>query len=436
MTRSLVHLALVTLAAVSAIVAAAVPGAQPVLVQTATLAPLDLTRFGRPALTPAAVMDALDHGLPFRDRPSFGSGLTWLGDDEFVGVTDRGPNDDDPQVVGHGDGILFPLPGFTPSLVRFRWQGRTIAVSAITPLHTRNGVGVTGLPNIEADGIGYDRPRSATPIPMDITGLDIEGVRRLPDGRFLLVDEYGPSLVVASAEGEVLKRYLPPSRASHHDEFAVEGRVPEIFSQRRANRGFESVAVSPDGRHAWTVMESPLGPRRDPLYGASRQVRILEWDLADALDARPVAEFLMLLTPLAEVPTATRQDDVKLSDAAWLSDNTLLVVERAPRTVRLVIASLASATNVLGRREAETLAVDAVDAPLADWGIKPVATTVVFDSRDLPTIEQDKIEGLAIVSDHEVVISSDNDFGMGDNVAGRPAQLWRLRWPIASLESR
>ena len=65
-----------------------------------------------------------------------------------------------------------------------------------------------------------------------------------------------------------------------------------------------------------------------------------------------------------------------------------------------------------------------------------MATTVVFDSRDLPTVEQDRIEGLAVVSDHEVVISSDNDFGMGDNVAGRPAQVWRLRWPIASLVSR
>ena len=437
MSRLLVGLVLVALAAASAAIVATAQNAQAVLVETAAIAPLDLTRFGQPALSAASVTEALDHGLRFRDRPSFGSGLTWLGGQQFIGVTDRGPNDDHPAVVGRATGILFPLPRFTPSLVHFAWRGGSIVVSTITPLHGKDGHGVTGLPNQVADGAGYDRPGAARPLPVDPNGLDIEGVRRLPDGRYLLADEYGPSLVVASAEGEVLKRYVPASRAEPPQTmFAVEAGVPEVYSRHRANRGFESVAVSSDGRRAWTVMESPLGPRDDPRYAPSRTVRILEWDVADPLKARAVAEFVVHLTPLDHVPTATRQDDIKLSDAAALSNRRLLVVERAPRRVRLVVIDLSHATNLLEHREGGTLAVDAFDAPLADWGIRPAATAVAFDSREMPTLDQDKIEGLAIVSDREVVIASDNDFGMGDNISGAPAQLWRLRWPVAVFKTR
>ncbi len=196
-----------------------------------------------------------------------------------------------------------------------------------------------------------------------------------------------------------------------------------------AEQGFESVALSRDGRRAWTILEGPLGPRDDPEYAASRMVRVLEWNVGDPLAARPVAQYLLPLTALAETPTARRQDEIRISDAAWLSDSTLLVVERAPRRVRLRLADFASATNLLGRPEALTLAIDAASAPLSKLGITPVAMTPVFDSRDLPAFDEDNIEGLAVISDREVVVSDDNDFGIGDNLIGARARLFRLRWP-------
>ena len=401
----------------------------PALAATGVVPPIDLSRFGRPALSSAEITAALNRGLKYRDRPSFGSGVDWLGGDDFVGVTDRGPNSDDPKVVGHEDGLLFPLPQFVPSLVQFRWRSGRITVSAVMPVHRRGGRGATGLPSLKSDGVAYDRPRAADSLPPDPSGLDIEGVRRLPDGRFLLVDEYAPSLLVTSPTGEVLKRYLPPSRAAMQQAFPADAQVPEIFAKRRQNRGFESVALSRDGRRAWTILEGPLGPRDDPEYAASRMVRVLEWNMDDPLAARPVAQYLLPLTALAETPTARRQDEIRISDAAWLSDSTLLVVERAPRRVRLRLADFASATNLLGRPEALTLAIDAASAPLSKLGITPVAMTPVFDSRDLPAFDEDNIEGLAVISDREVVVSDDNDFGIGDNLIGARARLFRLRWP-------
>jgi len=69
-------------------------------------------------------------------------------------------------------------------------------------------------------------------------------------------------------------------------------------------------------------------------------------------------------------------------------------------------------------------------------GITLAATTVIFDNHDLRLIGEDKLEGLAIVGDREVVLASDNDFGMGDNRTGARAQLWRLRWPAALFGER
>ncbi len=428
MRRVLRH-ALVVFVALAGLGAALAPiegSPRPTLVETATMPPIDLARFGRPPLTGASITAALARGMKFRDRPSMGSGLTWLGGNEFVGVTDRGPNDDDPKVVGHADGVLFPLPRFTPSLVRFRWRAGRITISALMPIHTADGLGVTGLPGMDADAAGYDRMGARTSLPPDPLGLDIEGVRRLPDGRFLLAEEYGPSLIVTTASGEVLKRYLPPSKATGRTAFSVDAQVPDVFARRRANRGFESVAVSPEGRRAWTVVEGPLGPRNDPRYKLSRMVRVLEWDVADPLEARPIAEFLL---PLSPPPAGSGQDDVRISDAAWLSDRRLLIVEPSPGRLRLVVADFSRATNVLDRPQAATLDIDAADAPLATWGIAPATMTIVFDNHDLPLIGQDKLEGLAVISDREVVLASDNDFGMGDNRTGARGQLWRLRWP-------
>ena len=401
----------------------------PAVVASTFVSPLDVSHFVRQPLPEDAVSAALAHGLRFRDRPSFGSGLTWTGGDSFVGVTDRGPNDDHPEAVGHDEGVLFPLPGFTPSLVRSTWSaGSVMAVSAVVALHTADGRGVSGLPNVAADAPGYDRRGAPMALARDPGGLDVEGIARLPDGRFLLVDEYAPSLIVVSADGEVMKRYVPPSRAAAVAGYPVEGAVPESFARRRSNRGFESVAVSADGRQAWTLLESPLGARDDPRFGDSRTIRILEWDVSRSLEARPVAMYLMQLATRAEIPTAQRQDDIKVSDAAWVADGRLLISERGPQRARLVLLDLRGATDVLARPEAQDLSLDAADAPLARWGMTLAGRTVVLDSRDVPGVDREKIEGVALVGPRDVVIADDNDFAMSDNVAGVPAKLWRLRW--------
>lgn len=50
---------------------------------------------------------AYNSGLRRTDLPSIGSGLTLLPDGSFMGITDRGPNEDHKNASGKSDGKVF-----------------------------------------------------------------------------------------------------------------------------------------------------------------------------------------------------------------------------------------------------------------------------------------------------------------------------------------
>jgi len=95
---------------------------------------------------------------------------------------------------------------------------------------------------------------------------DYEDIVWLPDdgsagGRVLVCEEDGPGVHAFDlATGR--------KRAS----FAV----PAVFGRRRANRGFESLTIDPDGRHVWTANEEPLeGDGADASAGMPALVRLV-----------------------------------------------------------------------------------------------------------------------------------------------------------------
>lgn len=387
----------------------------------------NLVPFGVPPLTPQAIERARLNGLRYTDRPSFGSGITWVRGDEFVGTTDRGPNDDRLEAVGRANALLFPLPDFTPTLVRFRWRGDRLTPLTYLPLRDTNGRGVSGLPNSDADDRGFESDRATTPLAFNPNGLDIEAIQRFRDGRFLLGDEYAPSLVVASADGRVLMRYTPRAWKLDGVTYPTRRLLPDALLNRRKNRGFESVALSSDGRAAYAILESPLGSTSAPEFADTRLVRAIKLDMSDPLNARVVGEYLIETSPVTDYPGTVRQSDLKLSDAAWVGPDRLLLIERAPTAVRVLLLDFSRATNMLDRPEAAGMSLEADRRPLAERGVVPVGRQVVFDSRDIPAIDEVKIEGLTILSRTDVVLMTDNDFGIGDNEAGVPAKIWRIR---------
>jgi alkaline phosphatase len=405
---------------------AAQPMPKPEVLAQAEFGPVAISAFGQPPLVAAALDRARQAGLCCLDQPAIGSGLDWIGGSEFVGVSDRGPNETRPEITGKDDAVLFVLPEFTPSLVRFDWAARGLNVRQVIPLHDTRGHGMSGLPNSDNDDVGLGTPGATTPLPLDPNGLDVESVRRFPSGEYLLGDEYAPSLVVASASGEVLMRYVPESSKLDGSTYPVRRLLPDVFRLRRKNRGFESVALSRDGTTAFAILETPMGPTSDSALAQNRITRALRLDVSAPLKAVVTGVFAVETAAAADYG-AKSQGEVRLSDAAWVAPDRVLVVERVSGRFQLVLLDLSKATNLLGRPEAATLDLERT-ADLASLGIAAARRQSVLDSRDLPAIDARlKIEGLAIVNPMEVVLATDNDFGMNGAELTGPSRIWRVR---------
>lgn len=391
-----------------------------------TLPPYSLANWGYTAEELAAA-----EPYTLTDRPAIGSGLQRLGGHYFLSVTDRGPSSKP------ADKRFFPLPSFTPTIVLFKAVGDEIIPEAYLPLVvSASGPGVTGIPNNKTnDSVPYLPPAPPTPdatlLNYNPNGLDIEDIRLLPQGLFLMVEEYSPSVVVADLSGVVLKRYIPSSKTLPGAAYPVSATLPPILDQVRANRGMESIAVSPDGRTAYAIMQSPLGPTKNAAYLNSRVVRLLRLDVSDPLNMQVTGHFVLLLSPVSYYPPGNTPDVLKISSADWVAPDRLLMIERTDEAgkggARLILVDLRNATDISAMPVANTLVPEDVNTDLAALGITPAATeSVLYFNGELPEIMDYKLEGLSILNPNEVAISNDNDFGVTLDPEAK-SQMWIIR---------
>lgn len=362
------------------------------------------------------------------DLPALGSGLQRSMGNHYISITDRGPTFDRNAPSGSK---AFPIPQFNPTIVLFKAVADRIVPTGFLSLLNDLDQPVTGLPNGPAD----DAPGYLTvtaPVdqafPPNHDGLDPEDLHTLPGGGFIVVEEYSPSIVIVGPTGNVLRRYVPQGKTWLQPNYPVKAILPAELGFRRANRGLESLAVSPDGRTAYAVMQSPLGPtatgspQRD-----SRVVRILRMDISDPLDLKVTGEFLYFFQPLNRYPLGNNVRDLKISAAAWVAEDKILILERTDKGgaggAKLVLVDVANATDVTG----VGLSLENASADLSQLGVTPATSSVVLDvNAEIPTITDFKLEGLAILNNNDVSISNDNDFGIGD-VPGRSTRMFTIR---------
>ena len=103
------------------------------------------------------------------------------------------------------------------------------------------------------------------PDPVNVLGnaFDPEGFVISPkNGHFLVSDEYGPSLYEFNRNGELVRAFVTPAGLIPRD--ALTG-VPNYAADpamnpagKRTNRGFEGLAVSPDGQYAYAMLQSAM----------------------------------------------------------------------------------------------------------------------------------------------------------------------------------
>jgi len=360
----------------------------------------------------AVLPDSVPDGRQIR-LGSVGSDL-WHGPndspDEVWMVTDRGPRG---QGNNGNDRQSFAIPEYTPMVLHGRLAGDSVQVLETIPIVGQSGQPVSGLPNLSGrDAKPYD-VKARTQLPYNPSGLDPEGLIRMPNGDFWIAEEYGPSLVHLNSNGMVLKRFVPHGIGLDGADYPVTEALPAVFVKRADSEGFESLAVSPDGGTIYVAMQSPLSNPNQDTGDKSRNTRILVFDVGSE---QVVAEYVYRFESVKTIDPSKKADpeDLKISAMALCGDGRLLVLERTGRAARLYLADGSEATSLTGTiwdDLAMRPTLEAVNDVTVN-GIQPLAKTMVLDLTDLPHVP-DKLEGLAILNPTTIVLANDNDFDIG-----------------------
>lgn len=348
------------------------------------------------------------------------SGLTHLPgdpDNVFYTLADRGPNGQ----IGKDKLRTFPVADFNPRIYKIKTSGDSIEVLETIKLQLPDGKTdavsknkyLTGLPNIKGvDEVPYDGTAQNV-LAYDPDGLDLEGIAYNPtDDSFWLSDEYSPSLVHIKRDGTVLNRFVPFGTKAQlaGAQMNLVELFPAYYSKRVPNRGFEGVAISPDGKYLYASIQSPLALPDQKTSDNSRNLRILKMDLAKN---ELVGEYVYIAED-ANSYTGIKQKDQVISDLFALSQNVLLVDERDKmagkdsQIKRIYKSDFSKATNLLGTDIGANLEA-ATSEMLKTQGVVPVTKELVVDLVKLG-YPYEKMEGIAAVGKRTIAIVNDNDF--------------------------
>lgn len=413
------------------------------------------------AANPSGCNPGGDELVPCYDSPAIGSGAAALGKGWFVGLTDRGPNQDCKDLADSGrhpgaegkKGKGFPVPAFGPALVYYKLHGGkggggnrgsgdgarrgAVRFAKSVPLVGTNGERVSGLPNSDRDDTPYGGNCEGERLAYDVGGVDPEDVAHIPGTSLLVVvEEYAPSIMVVSAtSGVILARYVPASVAHSlaGAPYPIIPELPSIFAERRKNRGFESLSVAPSGTHLYALLQSPLGDKKATGLKTSTLVRGVRMDIKvtsrTAATLIYTSQFAVEASGPAAWTAAAKQPvkptKIKLSAAAAIGDTAFVLLERAPDQVRLYRVDVpgATTTNLDDTAYADSTALEAETGGTnssESLGVTPVQKRLLWNSATTPgwaasgAVAQQ--EGLVVTGRKrsEVLLVSDNDFGIMD----------------------
>ena len=328
----------------------------------------------------------------------------------FYLITDRGPNID--YTGEQGTGKLFPVPEYSPKIGLFRMEkdGSVSLVKEII-LKTPEGKPITGLPNPEGRGatgeIAYTLDGRI--LGTDDYGLDSEGIAAAKDGTFWLSDEYGPHIVHFAADGTEIERISPYGMTTGNRH------LPTVLARRRANRGMEGLALTPDGKTLVGLMQSTLyNPSKKEITNKCL-IRLVTFDIASGA----TKQFVYI---------QNKETDSTCGIAA-LSNTEFVVIERdgnfsgEKETHKYLFKiDISGATDVTGSDvqapegmllNGKTLEQCSVEE-LSAAGIKTVSKKLLVDLTEyLPNkYPHDKLEGLWIIDRNSIAVANDNDFAV------------------------
>lgn len=340
----------------------------------------------------------------------------------FISVTDRGPNGE--IKVGSKKEIVFPLPKYSPRIVKMKLDGGRLNVTDTIPLRLPDGYTdpitgtreISGLPAYDGSGEDAYSPDGKKAYGTDPNGVDTEGIALdSRDGSYWLGEEYGPSILHVNAEGTILMRITPKGLGLSMNGVSVRELLPEVYKLRKPNRGFEGIAISPDGTRLFVMLQSPLLNPDKKTGEASRNIRLAVFDTTDG-DNPKLAGVYLYQSEAANDVGAPTQDDIKIGDMAGVNRTTVLVAERdsadGGQHKKAYLVDISGATDIstkdtFGGKTAE----EASESDLKKAGVAYVKKSMAVDLAKLG-FNPDKFEGLAIVDSNTIAVVNDNDFGV------------------------
>jgi len=391
--------------------------------------------------------------LPFEIRNGgFGSAMTKdpASENRFYALTDRGPNATF-NTGSYGKGKKFPTPDYTPRIGLFEVStSGEISLIKTVLLKRPDGTLITGLPNTSALGGTGETPYNAdgspvlvdgskpydettNPVKLDDYGLDPEGLVALKDGSFWVSDEYGPHMVHFDADGKEIDRinaFASDTRVTHH--------LPAEFAYRRANRGMEGLAITPDEKTLVGIMQSTMQLPNKSVQNMDL-TRIVTVNVEDGA----VHQYLYKQEKGAN----------SNSEIAALSPTEFLVIERdgsflyggpdgvdaaTPDAMKHVyridlstgtdIESIATSGDLVqdedlgltiaGNTLEQQVLADGDWSTLSSNNIVPVEKSLVVDMVAEVNYAHDKMEGLWVINDKYLGVLNDDDFATWSTADG------------------
>jgi hypothetical protein len=366
--------------------------------------------------------------IPASRLGSFGSGIDYTGaDNVYLACDDRGP----------GDGAYE---------FRTRVQRLRIVVDAGAEFERRVVVelmNTTLLSDEQGAGLtGYSGAFDATVPAREWPRFDPEAIRCVAGGAggvgagsFFLADEYGPRIDLFGPDGRRVRSLEVPAKftIARPDRDGEMELPPSNARGRQANRGFEGLAISPDGSTFWAILQSPLiqdGGLDGDNNRVGRNVRVLELSTSAAGGGSTAREWVY--------PLNNSKDGV--SEILAAGPERFLVLERdgkggvEARRRGVYLADAKAASDVSG--------VDALPARDLPASITPMHKTLLVDFMDprLSLMEAsrggmpEKIEGLCFGPDlpdgrKALIVTTDNDLK-----ADVPTWIWVFAVSAGALE--
>ncbi len=318
---------------------------------------------------------------------------------------------------------IYSFPNYAPKIHRVRVQGDSVQILQTITIKRPNGTGATGI--INPTGFGSTAAEVASTdtvmncanfnlktVAKDIWGIDAEGIAMDKNGNFWICEEGGPTIWVVNQQGIVVKRYTPYANLPGAQPQDI--LIDTCFKYRKNNRGFEGIAIAPNGK-VYAIIQSPVLYPTKTIGEGTRVHRILEID--PVTNATKMYAYLNDGIIGASGSNQIRLRDWKIGDMAAINDSTFLVLEAALRGTtdikKMYTININGATPVnSGLYNGKTLEALVDSAGLAAEGIKPVKKAFMMDFlQNGWNAGLEKIEGIAIINDSTIAVCNDNDYG-------------------------